>query len=285
MQSMRDIRQRISSVRDIQHITRAMKMVSVAKLHRTEIANTKADNYHSCIEQIYDFIVSKMPRFRHPFFVKREGGKTLVIAIASDKGLCGGYNNDVVQRVRSLFAELGEDKIRLIAAGKKFITHCRARGWRIETEFAGVSSRPDVRFTELLAKKAIGLYMSGEVSRVAVVLKRYKEKTYKKEPVEYLLPLRVKEETKEAEGENYLYEPDIERVIGRLLNRLITDRLFMILLEAQLSEHLARMQAMENASGNAVDLIDELTLSYNKARQSSITSELIDIIGGAQLSV
>ena len=285
MQSMRDIRQRISSVRNIQHITRAMKMVSVAKLHKAEVVDNRAKRYRKCADEIFEFIVSKMPRLKHPFFTERGGKGVVAIAVASDKGLCGGYNNELIKKVKDLKHKTAGDAVRIVAVGKKCVTLCRQMGWKVVAGYTTVHSKGDATLAETLTKRAIRMYEEEDVSKIVMVYNPYKAKTMGTSPICNILPIERKETEDRPEQENYLFDPLMGEVIDRLLNIVIMSRILKILMEARISEHLARMQAMDNASKNAADLIDELTLSYNKARQSSITSELIDIIGGAQLIV
>ena len=283
MESMRDIRHRISSVRDIQHITRAMKMVSVAKLHRMENTAAKARVYRDTMDEIFNYVFKKIPGFKHPYFTEKKGGATLLIALASDKGLCGAYNANIVKRTVNLVTEAGAGAMKLIVVGKRAIRLLKLSGISIDKEFTGFTSRPDPLFAEIIARQAVGIYDSGEVSRVEIIFNSYKRKGVRGVHGETILPVLKPEADERPARENYLYEPRLDMVIDRLLRKYLENRIYSVLIETQLSEHLARMQAMESASDNAKELIDELTLSYNKARQSSITNEILDIVGGAEL--
>lgn len=280
MSNIRDIRQRISSVKEIQHITRAMKMVSVAKLHRMDNAVRRSSVYRDIVEEIFAFLFSKLPRFNHPFFEKRAGA-TLVIAIASDKGLCGGYNSNVMKKAAAVVTEGGAGT-KLMVVGKRLLNMTRAHGIRIDEGLAGYSSGAQTAYARVIAQKALKLYEGGEVTRVAAVVHAYKREKERGVIEETLLPMKKPEPEKRPERANYLCEPRLDMLAHELIKIAFERRVYGLLLEAQQSEHLARMQSMENASKNAKDLIAELTLVYNKARQSIITSELLDIIGGAE---
>jgi F-type H+-transporting ATPase subunit gamma len=283
MAGMREIRQRIMTIRDIEHITRAMKMVSVAKLHRAEAAETQSKAYREGLERIFDFVFAKMPRYQHPFFGRADtDGPTGVIAITSDKGLCGGYNTNVIRRIAAMRDTPGANRMKLMVVGKRGANMCRTRGIRLETHHAGLSAQLGVRTAGDLIDGMLRLYHGGSIARIVAVFNPYKRKDGRGVRQEVLLPMHKPEVTRAPEVSNYLYDPALHVVVDGLLKEILVVRMYGILLEAQLSEHLARMHAMDSASRNATDLIDALTLSYNKARQSAITNEIIDIIGGAE---
>lgn len=282
MQSMRDIRSRIGSVRDIRHITRAMKMVSVAKLHRAEAHAEKAKYYCRRIDEIYDFIFRKTPWLSHPLMRAAEGDRELIIGIASDKGLCGPYNSNVVKKIAEHVARKGGERVICRIVGVRGVRLCRARGINCGEEgYASAMTGSSVR-AGAIVQDCIDRFMKKEITKVVVIYNVMQRAGAETVCEETLLPLAAPAEGKRPERTNYAYEPDIEFVVDALCRELVMVRFNAMMIEANRAEHRARMQAMESATNNASDLIDNLTISYNKARQSSITSEIIDIVGGAE---
>ncbi|OHB76845.1 MAG: ATP synthase F1 subunit gamma [Planctomycetes bacterium RBG_16_59_8] len=286
VQSVRTIRRKIRSVNNIKKITRAMQMVSAAKLRKVQDRLMAVRPYADKIGEFLGELVPQVRDLRYPLFVPREQVKNVaVVMIMADKGLCGSFNANLA-RVATNFMLERTIPIRTMAIGKKSLDFLRKRK---ETPFRSIVDVPtEIPFSQIreMTRSLVALFERGEVDEVFVLYTRYvnamtfRPSIFKFLPVE---PDRVKGvEASHDEAREYIFEPGPGEILEKLIPRYVEVTFHRLLLESMSSEHAARMNAMKNATDNAEELVGDLTLTYNKARQSGITKELLDIVGGAE---
>lgn len=285
MESARDIRRRIKSVQNTQHITSAMKMVAAAKLRRAQAAAKAARPYTKKLSQVLGRVSSAAGGgVKHPLLEVREVNKTAYIIITADRGLCGGFNANVI---RHTITELRQhDHPVLIAVGRKGRAFFRRLNTEIIADYVNIGD--DITFGQAkeIAQFVMDQYTDGEVDEVYLVFNEFIN-TLTQRPIRIkLLPVESPEQEK-AEGEEtkaqaaYMFEPNAESVLGELLPKYVEVNIFRALLESKAGEQGARMTAMDSATKNASEMINDLTLSLNRARQAAITKEISEIVGGA----
>lgn len=280
MAGIRDIKNRIKSTNSTKQITKAMNLVSTAKLKR---ARDKVDGvrpYFKLLQDTISDIMEKSSRIQNPYFEAREPKSTLVIVVTADRGLCGGYNTNAIKKALSIEST---NRISVLTLGTKARDFFTRREYDIKDSFVHMSESVNMKNTKRVANRAMELFKTKEVDEVYLVYNRFIS-TIAFEPTTIkLLPM----ETPKVEGKRIvkaepLYEPSPEAVLDMLIPQYITGTLFGALLEATASEQSSRMTAMSSATDNATAMIDDLTLFYNRARQASITREISEIVGGAE---
>lgn len=286
MASARDIRRRIKSVKNTQQITKAMKMVSAAKLRRAQEAVNAARPYATKLTQVLGRVGAAAGGVKHPLLEVREPKKTAYIIVTADRGLCGGFNANLIRRAA---AELKQhDQPALVAVGRKGRDYFRRRSADIVAEYIGLGE--NISFTQAkdIAQFVIEKYTAGEFDQVYLMFSEFVNTLTQRPTAVKLLPIETPEATGEAKQDDgkkamvsYMFEPDAEAVLGELLPKYIEVSIFTALLEAKAGEHGARMTAMDSATKNAKDMINRLTLTLNRARQAAITKEISEIVGGA----
>ena len=285
MPSLRDIRRRIASVKNTQQITNAMKMVSAAKLQRAQDRVVAARPYSEHLQQLIVQLDTRVHPRAHPLLTPREEGKTLLVVVTSDRGLCGGFNANVQRAAAELVRQLGGNTaVDVIAIGKKgrdFLTYRRID---LRTAYTDLFVR-QVAYEQArdLAVQLLQAYEQEEYREVLVIYNRFRSAIQQQVTTLRLLPLSA-HTTAEAEPSvafDYLYEPSPVQVLDSLLRREVEVQLFQIFLESFAGEHGARMTAMDSATENASEMIASLTLTFNRARQAAITKELIEVVSGA----
>lgn len=283
MASLRDIKARIASTKNIKKITRAMEMVSAAKLNR---AQAHAQGYMPYTDKLRDVVASiaagNTNVINHPMLESREVKKTGYLVITADRGLAGGYNSNVLRRVTDLLDErhASRDEYTLFVIGKIGVSHFKKRNMPIAEETTGLPDHPSYDDIKTLAKKAVERFADEDIDELYMVYNHFVSAISQKVRDTKLLPLT----DLEAGGENtysYEYEPSAEDVLETLLPQYIEGLIYGALLDAKAAEQAARMTAMRSATDNADELIDDLTLDYNSARQAAITQEISEIAGGA----
>ncbi|CUM76152.1 MULTISPECIES: ATP synthase F1 subunit gamma [Turicibacter] len=279
-QSMRDIKDKINSTQNTSQITKAMQMVSAAKLTKSE---AKTKNYHHYMETLEDMvrnISSSSSMSHHPFFKsKSEANCTGYLVITSDRGLAGGYNSNVLKLLQQQIDSKPSDQSKLYMIGSKGFDYAKRSNLVVENEFVFVPD--DIVYQDIkpVVDKVIGDYMAGVISEVVVVYNHYVSKIAQEPMTKQILPL----ESKKAEKSKaqYSFEPKEEDVINAILPKYLEGTIYGVAITAKLSEHASRMNAMQNATDNAVEIIKNLQLVYNRARQAAITQEITEIVGGA----
>ncbi len=286
MPSLRDIRNRIGSVKSTRQITKAMKMVAAAKLRRAQDAVTKTRPYAQLLEQTLTRVAARAAADEaatHPLLVPRPVRTAEVVVITSDRGLAGGFNSNIARRVQRFLTENGErfERIDLATIGRKGRDFFRARKLDIRKDFSGVHAGLVFAKAEGIAEEYARRYLAGEVDAVFLAYNEFKTAISQKPVVVQLLPIETSAEG-DTTGIDFKYEPSREALLADLLPRHVAMQVWRALLESAASEHGARMSAMESATKNAEEMIGALTLQYNRARQAYVTKELMEIVGGAE---
>lgn len=285
MPSLRDIKRRIKSVKNTRQITKAMKMVSAAKLKKAQDDIVSARPYAEKMLELINSLASKTSPEKHPLLSRRKPEKIGVVFIASDRGLCGSFNAVLLRKVEGFIREKSEAGLSLYLIGRRATEYFKRRGINtIKARPAG-SGRPGYPTAVEIAQELISLYLKNGLDEVYVIFSEFKSALSQRPAVQRVLPIApggAGEEAEEYFGVEMLYEPSVDAVLESLLPKYVEVQLFRALLETAASEHGARMTAMDSASKNASEMIDGLTLKYNRLRQAAITKELMEIIGGAE---
>ena len=282
--NLREVRDRIASVKSTQKITAAMKLVSAAKLRRAQTAIEGMLHYSEKLGSLLASLLSSSTGFTTELAAKRDCKKAVIIAVASDTGLCGTFNANVIGRMRAVLDgyRASNTEVEIYTVGKKMHDAVKKLGYTPREELMPQSSAPRYNDIAIVARDLMERFRSGGIDRVEVVHSHFKSAA-KQEPVnEVLLPVELKKAEEEAaHAVDYIVEPGREELLAALVPKVVEVQLFTALLDAVAAEHAARVLAMQIATDNATDLISELTLEYNKGRQQAITNELLDIVSGA----
>ncbi len=291
MASLIDIRRRIKSVKNTQQITRAMKMIAAARLRKSHDRVVAARPYATTLEATLASVASRVPPKEdgsavHPLLESRPERDVLLVVVTGDKGLCGGFNTNVNRAATAFLAETkareGNARIRLVAIGKKGHDFWKRRPVEIVESYPGLFSKFGYDTAAEIARGLAARFTSGDVDAVYVIYNEFKSVIAQVVRTKRLLPLELPTAVGHgSSGADYLYEPAPEAILDRLVPRHLEFQLYRILLESNAAENGARMTAMDGASKNAGEMIDSLTLTYNRARQARITKELIEIVSGA----
>jgi F-type H+-transporting ATPase subunit gamma len=284
--SLRDIRNRIGSVKSTRQITKAMKMMSAAKLRRAQDAILKARPYAQLLEQTLSRIAARAAAeevVAHPLLAPRAPRTAEVVVVTSDRGLAGGFNSNLCRRVQRFLTESGDrfEAVALATIGKKGRDFFRARRIAVRQDYPGVHSALAYEKAEALAQEYTARYLAGEIDAVYLAYNEFKSAISQKPVVVQLLPIETPAGA-DVTGVDFQYEPSREALLADLLPRHVATQVWRSLLESAAAEHGARMSAMESATKNAEDMINALTLQYNRARQAYVTRELMEIVGGAE---
>jgi F-type H+-transporting ATPase subunit gamma len=285
--SLRDIRNRITSVKSTRQITKAMKMVAAAKLRRAQDAVLRTRPYAKLLDQALGRVAARAAAEEatslHPLLASRPARLAEVVVITSDRGLAGGFNSNIIRRTQRFLTESGDtyERIELSTIGRKAKDFLRARKLVSRKDFPGVHQGVTYEKAEAIAQELVARYLAGEVDAVFLCYNEFKSAIAQTPVVVHLLPLQPPAVEAEA-GIDFLYEPSRDALLAELLPRHIAMQVWRALLESAASEHGARMSAMESATKNAEEMIAALTLQYNRARQAYVTKELMEIVGGAE---
>ena len=280
MANIRLIRRRIRGVQSTAKITRAMEMIATSKMRRAQEAGVAGRPYDQKIRQVIaDLAAMNQTGVSHPLLQRREVKKIGVVHISPDRGLCGGLTANLNRKTAG-FILSQKTPVMLITVGRKGIDFMRHYGREMRAEFSQLGDRPSLIDTLPISRVIIDDYTSGYVDEVYVVYTRFISTMVQTPVMEKLLPIEPPAAT-QTKGTDFEYEPDSEDVLGALLPRFVEMEIYHAILESIASEQSARMVAMRSATDNAAELIQDLTLMYNKARQEAITTELLDISGGA----
>ena len=286
MPTLRDIQRRIRSVQSTQKITRAMKLVAAAKLRRAQERILAARPYAGKMSELLGNLVSAASgndETQHPLLEQRAGPRRQIVIITADKGLAGAFNANVIRRALEFVRQSNTAEVTLVVVGRKARDFYRRRPWTIKRDMIGFWDRLAYAHAAELADYFMQQYLDGEVDEVYLVYNEFRSVAVQRPVRQQLLPIPRK-----AEGEagtaavDYLYEPNPKAILDQLLPRHVRTQVFRALMESLAGEYGARMTAMEAATKNAKEMIDVLTIQFNKARQEKITKELLDIVGGAE---
>ncbi len=288
MPSLRDIRNRITSVKSTRQITKAMKMVAAAKLRRAQDAILKTRPYAQLLDRTLQRVAARAAAegaVSHPLLAPREVRTAEVVVITSDRGLAGGFNSNVIRRTQRFLTEDGGrfERVELATIGRKAKDFLRARKLDVRKDFTGVHQGLTFARAEAIAVEYTERYLAGEVDAVYLAYNEFRSAIAQTPVVVPLLPIPVPEAGAGAVAAvDFLYEPSREALLADLLPRHVAMQVWRALLESAASEHGARMSAMESATKNAEEMISALTLQYNRARQAYVTKELMEIVSGAE---
>ncbi len=282
MASQREIRRRINAAKNIKQITRAMQFVAASKLRRAQEATLAARPYAEKIDEVLADVAAVLGGEDHPLLAQRSEGKRLIVLITSDRGLAGPLNTNTIRFTAREITEHGGD-LAVVTVGRKGRDAMRRARVPIEAHFAGFGDRPTFADVLPLARLLTDDFLSGDYARIEMIYSRFISTLSQKPVLDDLLPIKPAPDTEQGiPGRQFIFEPAPEVVLEQLLPRYVATRLYQAVLEAKASEESSRMVAMKNATENAEELIDDLTLAYNKVRQSNITREMIEIASGAR---
>ncbi len=282
MASPRDIRRRINAARNIKQITRAMQFVAASKLRRAQESTLSARPYSEKIDEVLADVASVLGPEDHPLLAEDTGGgKRLLVLITTDRGLAGPLNTNIIRYVARELTESTGD-FAVVSVGRKGRDAMRRARVPIEAHFAGFGDKPKFADVLPLARLISEDFLAGKYGRIDLVYSRFISTLSQKPVLDQLLPIEASEDTEGIPGNQFIFEPNPRAVLEQLLPRYVATRLFHAVLEGKASEESSRMVAMKSATENAEELIDDLTLVYNKVRQANITREMIEIATGAR---
>lgn len=286
MPSLKDIKKRVGSVKSTQKITRAMKMVAAAKLRRAQESIIQLRPYAYKIRDLISHLVEVVPHEDHPLLAHREPKKVLLLVVTSDRGLCGAFNANINRQTERYISENRalHDEVSLAIVGRKGQDYFRRRDVTIHSEHREVLSNPVFERAQVVAADIIDAFTGKNLDACYLIYNEFKSAISQSVVVEPVLPIPIPEQVGEdsfAQSE-YIYEPNKKELLSGILPLYVEVQIFRAILESLAGEMGARMTAMDAATKNAKDLIKKLTLQYNKARQAAITTELIEIISGAE---
>jgi F-type H+-transporting ATPase subunit gamma len=281
MPALVDIRRRIRSVKNTQQITKAMKMVSAAKLRRAQDAMFAARPYARKMMEVLSSMAARAEETAHPLLEQREGDRILLVLVTADKGLCGGFNANIIRTAVRFLQDKRPDAIALELLGRRGRDFFRRRHYRVRSEQVGLFQALRYDAAQKIAHGLIQAFTEREVDQVYLVYNEFKSVIAQRVIVERLLPIERKAITPQEPALDYLYEPGPAKIYAEMLPKHVEIQVWRALLESAAAEHGARMAAMDAATRNAGDMIDRLTLYMNKVRQAAITKEIIEVVSGA----
>jgi F-type H+-transporting ATPase subunit gamma len=281
MPSLIDIRRRVRSVKNTQQITKAMKMISAAKLRRAQDRALASRPYATMLRQVLANVAeaaAQAPDGAHPLLAVRPEKRILLIVVTADRGLAGGFNSNLIKMAQRFINDHRNEDVSLEVIGRKARDYFRRREANIQGEHLDLFRNVRYEDAEKIADAVIERFTKAEVDSVYLFVNEFKSIMAPNPSVTRVLPIEV---PKSAETVDYIYEQKPEEMLGSLLPRYVKVQMFRALLESAAAEHAARMTAMDAATSNASDMIDNLTLYMNRVRQASITREIIEIVSGA----
>ncbi len=291
MSNLREIKKRIVSVKKTRSITSALKMVAAAKFRKAQMLALQIRPYSFKIEELAKDI-AKRTDIKHDFFTINENKKICIVVVTADRGLCGGFNTNLIRTAVNVVQENQSKgfEVDIFTIGSKGYNFFKARDYSICDQEIGVFDKLNINNAKLIGDKIRNLFVENQYNQIKIVYNQFKSAVQTIIDDKVLLPLskqEIIEETNKNEPEveefsDYIYEPTAERVVDEILNKYIDNELYHILLESNAAEQGSRMTAMDAATDNANNVIEDLTLQYNKARQADITKELSEIVGGAE---
>ncbi|MGN0343563.1 MAG: ATP synthase F1 subunit gamma [Lachnospiraceae bacterium] len=284
MASMRDIKRRKSSIQSTQQITKAMKLVSTVKLQKAKLHAEATDPYFNHMYQTVTSILAKSGNINHPYLTSGASDKIAVVVITSNRGLAGGYNANVTKLVTNNQDLLPKDKVEVFCIGSKGREALERNGYRIREDHSAIMEAPTYEDAAAVCARVLDAFARGEIGEIYLAYTHFKNTVVHVPKLMKLLPVEFSEEEISAADDKLImnYEPNVEEALDLIIPKYVTSIFYGALVEALASENGARMQAMDSATSNAEDMISDLSLKYNRARQGSITQELTEIIAGAE---
>lgn len=284
MATLRDIRRRIGSVKSTQQITKAMKMVAAAKLRRAQENILKARPYAYRLNQVLGHVAGLVDRDLHPLLEEREARRVGYVVVTADRGLCGAFNQNILRKAtEELEKQRAQGKdVFVISIGRHARDYFRRRSYSVINEFTDFFNHLEFAHASRIGTEIIRLFTQRELDHIHLVYNEFKSAIQQNLTVEQLLPIQPKLPDLGMRKLEYIYEPSPDKILDSLLPKQINIQLWRVLLESNAAEQGARMTAMEMATDNASEMIDRLTLHYNRVRQATITKEITEIVGGAE---
>lgn len=285
--ALKEVRGRIKSVQSTQQITKAMKMVSAAKLRRAQDAITQMRPYaHKLQEMLGNIVSNSEGEVSLALAAERPVEKALVIVVTSDRGLCGGYNSNLIKLTKQVIKDKYADQhakgnVQVLPIGKKAFEHFSKNNYKVVPDFWEIFTGLSFEKVQAAAKYAMEAFANKEVDAVELVFSEFKNAATQQFIAEPFLPVQKVVNTQSTKKADFIYEPDKEVLIAELMPKILNTQLYKAVLDGNASEHGARMTAMDKASDNANELLKALKISYNRARQAAITTELTEIVSGA----
>jgi len=280
--TLRQLRTRVSSIQNIQKVTNAMQLVAAARMRKAQGDILAARPYAEKLDSILRRLSGSVAPDQHPMLIEREVRRVAVAVVASDRGLCGGFNASVFRRAVTEISELEGVDTDVISVGRKARNYFGNRDYNVVQEHTDVFRNLEFGIASSIAQDLANRFVSGDVDRVLLVYSQFQSVAQQVPVVQQLLPIVPEAATEEEHTTEFLFEPDPDRLLAALIPKQVNFQVWRAFLESNAGEQAARMQAMDNATKNAGDLIDELSREVNKVRQTAITLELMDIIGGAE---
>ncbi len=282
MANLRDIQRRINSVKNTEQITKAMKMVAASRLRRAQEAILSSRPYaHKMLEVLSSLSLRTNPQ-AHPMLVTRKPKKVDLLIVTSDRGLCGAFNSNIIRMAESFMAEHPDREFSLHLVGRKASDYFKRRDVNIRKISLNILAEASMPHASAVGGDLVEHYLNEEFDQVCMVYNEFKSAIQQTVIVEQLLPIKPMDINEDYFPVEYIFEPSEDAILEVLLPRHINVQIFRVFLESVASEHGARMTAMESASKNAGEMIDKLTLIYNRTRQAAITTELIEVVSGAE---
>ena len=281
MASMRDIKRRKGSIQSTQQITKAMKLVSTVKLQKAKNRAEQSNPYFNYMYQTVTSMLARSGNMNHPYLKAGTSQKKAIITIASNRGLAGGYNSNIVKLVTD--SGIPREEVQIYIIGRKARESLQRKGYEMKGDYSDVIEGPTYEDAAAICKEVLGAFTRGEIGEIYLAYTHFKNTVSHEPTLMKLLPVEFDEaELKEADSNVLMnYEPNEEEALDLIIPKYMTSLFYGALVEAVASENGARMQAMDSATSNAEEMISDLTLKYNRARQGSITQELTEIIAGA----
>ena len=284
MATLKEIRKRVSSVQNIQQITKAMKMVSAARLRRAQEAALAARPYAEKLEAVLQNLAAQGDELAHPFLTERAENNITLIVMTSDRGLCGGFNSSLIRAAEAFMRQRSEQRVSLILVGRRASDYFKRRDVAIAEEHINLYGRLSADLAHDIGRRVGEQFLSGQTDSFYVLYAKFRSALVQVPTLDKILPLASTQPTEDQSAVDYLYEPAPHTLLASLLERYIDMLIYRAMLESVASEHGARMTAMDNATSNAVEMIDRLTLDMNRARQAGITRELLEIVATGESS-
>ena len=280
MASMRDIKRRKGSIQSTQQITKAMKLVSTVKLQKARTRAEETNPYFNYMYQTVSSMLARSGNINHPYLTGGKSGKKAIVVITSNRGLAGGYNSNIVKLITG--SGFAKEDVAIYAVGRKGLEGLEHRGYEIKMDASEVIEAPAYADAQAICHQVLEEFAVGEIGEIYLAYTHFKNTVVHEPKLMKLLPVDIGEiQAKEESNILMNYEPTEEEALDLVIPKYITSLFYGALVEAVASENGARMQAMDSATSNAEDMISDLTLKYNRARQGSITQELTEIIAGA----
>ena len=281
MATLRDLRRRLKSVGNTKQLTRAMKMVSAAKLRRAQDRIVAARPYARRMKQVLSSAAARADVASHPLLHVPDGNNIELVMVTSDKGMCGGFNANIIKSATRFLEERRDDTVSVHCIGKKGRDYFRHQGYNIRKEYLDIFRKVNYSHAAEIAQDLMARFLDKELDAIHVVYNEFKSAIQQNVVVERLLPLERDEFEEEDFQTEHIYEPSASELFEQVLPQHVEIQMYRILLESAAAEHGARMSAMEAATKNAEDMIHALTLHLNRVRQAAITREIIEVVSGA----